>query len=113
MWIVYVVCIVLLFVSSRRRHTRCALVTGVQTCALPISGLSSRPMPGQEWTAACLHRWRMCSGPRTDGQDVVGRRHVVVSVTVGFSSGLEEAGDLGDRAVEVKAIAHRAQATGM
>src|SRR3546814_14256151 len=24
------------FVSSRRRHTRCALVTGVQTCALPI-----------------------------------------------------------------------------
>src|SRR3546814_2017223 len=34
-------CIVLLcnfffFCSSRRRHTRCALVTGVQTCALPI-----------------------------------------------------------------------------
>src|SRR3546814_20458776 len=28
----------MLFVfSSRRRHTRCALVTGVQTCALPIS----------------------------------------------------------------------------
>src|SRR3546814_12046269 len=24
--------------SSRRRHTRCALVTGVQTCALPILG---------------------------------------------------------------------------
>src|SRR3546814_10509566 len=24
------------FVSSRRRHTRCSLVTGVQTCALPI-----------------------------------------------------------------------------
>src|SRR3546814_5318632 len=28
---------VLCFFSSRRRHTRCALVTGVQTCALPIS----------------------------------------------------------------------------
>src|SRR3546814_9091056 len=30
------------FFSSRRRHTRCALVTGVQTCALPIldEGLS-------------------------------------------------------------------------
>src|SRR3546814_10607486 len=27
------------FFSSRRRHTRCALVTGVQTCALPISYL--------------------------------------------------------------------------
>src|SRR3546814_8276464 len=25
------------FFSSRRRHTRCALVTGAQTCALPIS----------------------------------------------------------------------------
>src|SRR3546814_17294817 len=24
------------FFSSRRRHTRCELVTGVQTCALPI-----------------------------------------------------------------------------
>src|SRR3546814_3151149 len=39
---VYVVfCIVIrsvcmFFCSSRRRHTRCALVTGVQTCALPI-----------------------------------------------------------------------------
>src|SRR3546814_1795974 len=28
------------FFSSRRRHTRCALVTGVQTCALPISGVT-------------------------------------------------------------------------
>src|SRR3546814_84337 len=27
------------FFSSRRRHTRCALVTGVQTCALPISSV--------------------------------------------------------------------------
>src|SRR3546814_1207656 len=26
----------LFFFSSRRRHTSCALVTGVQTCALPI-----------------------------------------------------------------------------
>src|SRR3546814_18481265 len=31
-------CFVVFFFSSRRRHTRCALVTGVQTCALPISG---------------------------------------------------------------------------
>src|SRR3546814_3065633 len=28
--------LLLFFFSSRRRHTRCALVTGVQTCALPI-----------------------------------------------------------------------------
>src|SRR3546814_9243816 len=31
------------FFSSRRRHTRCALVTGVQTCALPIC---TAPGPG-------------------------------------------------------------------
>src|SRR3546814_19639005 len=31
---------VFFFFSSRRRHTRCALVTGVQTCALPISARS-------------------------------------------------------------------------
>src|SRR3546814_16152852 len=33
----YTLCFLSLFFSSRRRHTRCALVTGVQTCALPIS----------------------------------------------------------------------------
>src|SRR3546814_2804046 len=30
------------FFSSRRRHTSCALVTGVQTCALPIFEIDSR-----------------------------------------------------------------------
>src|SRR3546814_16435214 len=30
------------FFSSRRRHTRCALVTGVQTCALPICEILDR-----------------------------------------------------------------------
>src|SRR3546814_9275576 len=46
--------------SSRRRHTRCALVTGVQTCALPISDAEemvvrqaqlidfARPLPQKE-----------------------------------------------------------------
>src|SRR3546814_7145922 len=34
-WMKYILGCV--FFSSRRRHTRCALVTGVQTCALPIS----------------------------------------------------------------------------
>src|SRR3546814_10312981 len=38
MWYMYVCGLldVVFFFSSRRRHTRCALVTGVQTCALPI-----------------------------------------------------------------------------
>src|SRR3546814_1327113 len=36
----------LFFFSSRRRHTRCALVTGVQTCALPICPLFGIPGDG-------------------------------------------------------------------
>src|SRR3546814_9659952 len=37
MFHVYNSCVfIFFFFSSRRRHTRCALVTGVQTCALPI-----------------------------------------------------------------------------
>src|SRR3546814_19213948 len=35
--------VLLFFFSSRRRHTRCALVTGVQTCALPILFLAVVP----------------------------------------------------------------------
>src|SRR3546814_6657745 len=38
-----IISVFIFFFSSRRRHTRCALVTGVQTCALPIS--SPRPRP--------------------------------------------------------------------
>src|SRR3546814_5821454 len=41
-----IICFVFFF-SSRRRHTRCALVTGVQTCALPISPLLDSD-PGTE-----------------------------------------------------------------
>src|SRR3546814_7969944 len=47
----FVFVLFILFFSSRRRHTRCALVTGVQTCALPIfvqkakgEGLSLSPV---------------------------------------------------------------------
>src|SRR3546814_4781202 len=46
------------FLSSRRRHTRCALVTGVQTCALPILS-DSPPERDMEWTAAGVEgAWR-------------------------------------------------------
>src|SRR3546814_4375815 len=41
------------FFSSRRRHTICALVTGVQTCALPIFA-----------TVAVLHETRQRLEPR-------------------------------------------------
>src|SRR3546814_8100313 len=54
---VYTYC-VMFFFSSRRRHTRCALVTGVQTCALPIytGGTTGMPkgveLPQFAWIAA-------------------------------------------------------------
>src|SRR3546814_4896553 len=42
-----------LFLSSRRRHTRCALVTGVQTCALPsydiVAGKAMSDAPLPDW----------------------------------------------------------------
>src|SRR3546814_5893157 len=40
------------FFSSRRRHTRCALVTGVQTCALPIYLFVSIGTSGAVYPAA-------------------------------------------------------------
>src|SRR3546814_19378294 len=49
-WLFIVFCF---FFSSRRRHTRCALVTGVQTCALPIFGRAQvRSCQG----SACMSR---------------------------------------------------------
>src|SRR3546814_2553059 len=48
------------FFSSRRRHTRCALVTGVQTCALPIC----RRYSGY-WCFPIAGSW--CSGGMTGG----------------------------------------------
>src|SRR3546814_7823502 len=43
------------FFSCRRRHTRCALVTGVQTCALPISDRGGNPDLARP-AALCLDR---------------------------------------------------------
>src|SRR3546814_5768093 len=52
------------FFSSRRRHTRCALVTGVQTCALPIFGGSDRI-----WIFSLSHlRHSRESGNDADGE---------------------------------------------
>src|SRR3546814_11021573 len=50
MWFLFV-----FFFSSRRRHTRCALVTGVQTCALPICRRALDWAAGQRaWIEAAL-----------------------------------------------------------
>src|SRR3546814_7600657 len=43
------------FFSSRRRHTRCALVTGVQTCALPILPATPR---SHGCVRHCCGQWR-------------------------------------------------------
>src|SRR3546814_10872531 len=57
--------VIYFFFSSRRLHTRCALVTGVQTCALPILDMrpmdpdapDNRPMIVADPPAYALHRW--------------------------------------------------------
>src|SRR3546814_5466696 len=52
------------FFSSRRRHTRCALVTGVQTCALPICRVISQSQaPGTELDAGSEVAYVLSSGP--------------------------------------------------
>src|SRR3546814_8726363 len=84
------------FFSSRRRHTMCALVTGVQTCALPIStvesarskggplggqgALRTRPQAAQGDTRRCLRvegpgAGRRLQPPLSGGDDrvVLGR----------------------------------------
>src|SRR3546814_1785819 len=58
-----------LFFSSRRRHTRCALVTGVQTCALPISFVrmdisQTEKDPGGQMTSQARTRTRQCSSSK-------------------------------------------------
>src|SRR3546814_2397339 len=44
----------LFFFLSRRRHTRCALVTGVQTCALPISLRGRGQLPALQDAVAAV-----------------------------------------------------------
>src|SRR3546814_11160502 len=56
--------VVFFFFSNRRRQSRCALVTGVQTCALPISGgtLNKRGKPIDKGFLYKLFRNRLYLG---------------------------------------------------
>src|SRR3546814_5555877 len=53
------------FFSSRRRHTRCALVTGVQTCALPISAKGGYPGKASGELAFAMQDGAAFTGIRT------------------------------------------------
>src|SRR3546814_7629135 len=59
------------FCSSRRRHTRCALVTGVQTCALPISQVARHPERPhfKDYAAALIADFTPLAGDRNFGED--------------------------------------------
>src|SRR3546814_11164631 len=63
--------------SSRRRHTRCALVTGVQTCALPISRDAR--------DAALL--LQVMAGP--DGRDIVCRMETPPDYSTHLEDGID------------------------
>src|SRR3546814_3206221 len=78
------------FFSSRRRHTRCALVTGVQTFALPISLLSTNGMrvrirlslPGLSPTT-CSRPCRLSAPPRADRAEGVNHSIEIGTDTTG------------------------------
>src|SRR3546814_11554792 len=54
------------FFSSRRRHTSCALVTGVQTCALPICRVWVVPAGGDPENPQEVDRLRIASPAGSD-----------------------------------------------
>src|SRR3546814_21188768 len=93
--VLYSFIFLLFFFSSRRRHTRCALVTVVQTCAIPI--LCSMPVarnarrvsaaPGRTVSAMARRpqRWRSLPIATTDRQSAVQGKSVYVRVNLGGS----------------------------
>src|SRR3546814_6087729 len=70
-----------MFFSSRRRHTRCALVTGVQTCALPISDAGRHDLQTEHaiggLNVAVGHFRKEISSARADGADSLQRVHAL------------------------------------
>src|SRR3546814_1889433 len=78
------------FFSSRRRHTRCALVTGVQTCALPIYGHFLRPGRPEVPIAFRVERDR--DGASFSSRRVAAYQEEVLVFTLGASFHPAEAG---------------------
>src|SRR3546814_4593572 len=76
------------FFSSRRRHTRCALVTGVQTCALPIY-LPERDRYSQNMKQMKA-RLALCFGGRIAEQLIYGKDEL----NTGASNDIQQATDM-------------------
>src|SRR3546814_5343210 len=83
--IAYSLYLFVFFFSSRRRHTRCALVTGVQTCALPIWAEGGKLLAHQYRQLGTLPPavGEQCMGPRErldapadGGDEFVGARRL-------------------------------------
>src|SRR3546814_6589472 len=67
----FILILVFFFFSSRRRHTRCALVTGVQTCALPIFPHPNRARVAPSGRGGRRDRIRARSEERRVGKECV------------------------------------------
>src|SRR3546814_1430969 len=75
----------LFFFASRRRHTRCALVTGVQTCALPISasgGGTKMVAISGGFASAILTVWH-----RPGGRTLTQRKAAADQATADYTAG--------------------------
>src|SRR3546814_3924415 len=104
-------CVSWFFFSSRRRHTRCALVTGVQTCALPIYTIMDKLKKGEGYFNYQQNTWtddyplsgedrRMWARMRmmaTDILDVTGSTYTYLANGRGPEEGLEFLFNPGER----------------
>src|SRR3546814_15007148 len=84
------------FFSSRRRHTSCALVTGVQTCALPIFHASAVVDPGARPDPQAQVGPFACLGARS---------RIAAGVVVGPGCVIAEDSEIGEASVLVGRVA--------
>src|SRR3546814_2429380 len=85
------------FFSSRRRHTRCALVTGVQTCALPILSHMRGLLP--RGTGLVDFILQLQHGRHIPAEDVISAMQEAEAEML--SEGIVAVGDIANSAVSV------------
>src|SRR3546814_10343754 len=79
------------FFSSRRRHTSCALVTGVQTCALPISDPAAIDRVADFWRQLGAEIEQMAPDHHDRVLAITSHLpHLIAYTIVGTASDLEE-----------------------